>query len=359
MDTTNAGSPVLAITSDEELAAGIRRACAAADRDVQEHPAPVPRRVWARAPHVVLDPAAARACRDADLPRRAGVHLVSASVAGLAEWQTAAAVGAESVLVLPLGEPDLVVALARRVEAASGSGPVVAVVGGRGGAGASTLAAALALTAETRFPGRRALLVDCDSTGGGLDLLLGVEHRPGLRWPSLIVEAGAVSASALHAALPGVGDSVSVLSCGRGSGPVEPGEAALTAVVEAGRAAGDIVVCDVPRQSRSVADVALGLADVVVVVVRAQVRAVAAAGSLIAGIAPDHPNVVVVVRGPSPGGLRSGEVADLLGLPVLATMRPEPGLATALERGGLRLARRSPLRRAAGAVLDILAGGAA
>ncbi|EME18752.1 septum site-determining protein Ssd [Rhodococcus triatomae] len=355
---TKAGTPVLAITSDEELAAGTRRACAAADRDLHEHTPPVPRRVWVGAGHVVLDPDAARACVEADLPRRAGVHLVSSRAPGITEWQAAAAVGAESVLVLPGSEADLVVALARRVETAGGRGPVIAVVGGRGGAGASTLAAALALTCEKRFPGRRALLVDCDPAGGGLDLLLGIEHNPGMRWPSLIVEGGAVSAAALHAALPGVGGTVSVLSAGRGPGLLEPGDAALTAVVDAGRGAGDVVICDVPRQSRAVTDVALGLADVVVVVVRAQVRAVAAAGTLIAGLASANPNVVVVVRGPSPGGLRGGEVAELLGMPVLATMRPEPGLATALERGGLRLARRSPLRRAADAVLDVVAGDA-
>ncbi|MFD1815900.1 septum site-determining protein Ssd [Rhodococcus gannanensis] len=356
---SKAGPHVLAITSDEELAAGIRRACAAADRDLHEHTPPVPRRAWLGAAYVVLDSDAARACVGADLPRRAAVHLVSGRAPGLTEWQAAAAVGAESVLVLPGSEPDLVAALARRVETAGGRGPVIAVVGGRGGAGASTLAAALALASEKRFPDRRALLVDCDPTGGGLDLLLGVERSPGMRWPSLLVEGGAVSASALHAALPGIGGKVSVLSCGRGPGLREPGEAALTAVVDAGRGAGDVVICDVPRQSRTVTDVALGLADVVVVVVRAQVRAVAAAGALISGIAAANPNIVVVVRGPAPGGLRGAEVEELLGMPVLAGMRPEPGLAGALERGGLRLTRRSPLRRAADAVLDVVAGDAA
>ncbi|MGW0040767.1 septum site-determining protein Ssd [Rhodococcus sp. NPDC003348] len=346
---------VLVLTADAELSSGVRRAGAAADREIVEHPSPAPRRLWVGASHVVVDAESAHGCAGANLPRRGGVHLVCSGPPGAPEWRAATAVGAESVLSLPAGEADLVAALARRAEGRDGRGPVVAVVGGRGGAGASTLAAALALTGPVKCPGRRSLLVDCDALGGGLDLLLGAEQRPGLRWPSLLVEGGAVSAAALHAALPGLGEGVSVLSCGRGPGLEEPGAAALTAVVEAGRAAGDVVVCDVPRYSRTVTELALSLADVVVVVIRAQVRAVAAAEALLAGLRDQHPNVVAVVRGPAPGGLRGTEIADLLGVPVLASMRPEPGLATALEHGGLRLRGRSPLRRAATAVLDLVA----
>jgi hypothetical protein len=61
-----------------------------------------------------------------------------------------------------------------------------------------------------------------------------------------------------------------------------------------------------------------------------------------------------VVRGPAPGGLRSGDVADIVGLPLLAAMRPQPQLAAALEHGGLRLGRRSPLAAAARRVLTVL-----
>ncbi len=70
-----------------------------------------------------------------------------------------------------------------------------------------------------------------------------------------------------------------------------------------------------------------------------------------------NPNVGLVVRGPAPGGLGSGEFAAAVGLPLLAAMRPEPMLAERLEHGGLRLGGRSPLNRAAGRVLDVLGGG--
>ena len=66
---------------------------------------------------------------------------------------------------------------------------MVAVVGGRGGAGATTLACALAVTAARA--GRRVLLVDGDPLGGGIDLVFGGEGDRGLRWPDLEAARGA------------------------------------------------------------------------------------------------------------------------------------------------------------------------
>ncbi len=57
---------------------------------------------------------------------------------------------------------------------------------------------------------------------------------------------------------------------------------------------------------------------------------------------------------PHLGGLRAGDIAATVGLPLVAAMRPQPGLADALERGGLRLRACSPLARAAAGVLGLL-----
>ncbi|MFC4605928.1 septum site-determining protein Ssd [Rhodococcus kronopolitis] len=350
---------VLVVTDDADLSPSIRRAAAAADREVGEHAPPVPRQRWDGASQVLLDAASAMACAAAGLPRRPGLVVLCAAEAGLAQWRAAAAVGAETVLTLPAEEPELVALLSRRSEQAVPGGAVVAMMGGRGGAGASVLAAATALTAPRHRPDRRVLLVDCDSRGGGLDLLLGVEQRPGLRWSGVAIEGGRVSAAALHDALPRAGSSVAVLSCGRGAMSVAPRPAAVAAVIESGRGAGELVVCDVPRTSDATVAGVLDLADLVIVVVPAQVRAAAAAESLAVALRGAHPNVGVVVRGPSPGGLRGGEVAELLGLPLIASMRPEPGLATTLDHGGLRLRRGSPLAAAATAILDVLEVGGA
>ena len=85
-------------------------------------------------------------------------------------------------------------------------GRILAVIGGRGGAGASILAGGLAVTAVRA--GHRTLLVDADPLGGGLDLLLGWEDVDGLRWPALAGADGRVDPPALLRALPHRGDLV-------------------------------------------------------------------------------------------------------------------------------------------------------
>jgi Flp pilus assembly CpaE family ATPase len=63
-------------------------------------------------------------------------------------WQRAVQVGAEHVVFLPDAEVWLVERLSDAAHRSTGAeAPVVAVVGGRGGAGATTLACSLALTA--------------------------------------------------------------------------------------------------------------------------------------------------------------------------------------------------------------------
>jgi hypothetical protein len=110
----------------------------------------------------------------------------------------------------------------------------------------------------------------------------------------------------------------------------------------------------VARTSTAVTEVALGTADLVVVVVPADVRSCASAAALTAWVSAVNPNAGIVVRGPSPGGLRSSDVVEIVGLPLLAAMRPQAGVAETLERDGLRLRRRSPLAVAARQVLSVL-----
>ncbi|WP_280378370.1 septum site-determining protein Ssd [Nocardia wallacei] len=347
--------PVLVLVADRRLREEVSRVAAAADRRVTVAEPPIGRPAWSDAVMVILDAAAAGECGAAAWPRRPGTLLVTEGEPGLLDWQTAAAVGAERVVALPAAADELIEAFADHTHRGPGDGLVVAVVGAGGGAGASTLAAAVALTAADRFL-PHTILVDGDPLGGGLDLLLGIESTPGLRWPELVVEEGRVAAGALHDALPSAGPGLAVLSCGRaasGAEAAEIGPGAARAVVEAGRAAGDLVVCDVSGARGPHADQLLDAADLVVLVVPARLRSVAAARVVAAHVGRRNPNQGLVVRGPAPGGLRSGEVAAALDLPLLAGVRAQPGLATRLERGGLEVPR-GPLRTAANAVLDVL-----
>lgn len=335
----------------------VYRIAAAADCVVEEQNLLVgigsTRSIWDRTGIVLIDFSSAQTALSNGFPRREGVILVTGAPPTLDDWRTATALGAEQVISLPSDEDALVRVLGEPAVAPTGDGGVIAVVGARGGAGSSTLATALALSGSSS--GKRALLVEGDRYGSGLDLLLGWENMPGLRWSGLVVEGGRVSADALHGALPSR-DGLSVLALGRFESPsIGPTAVAVTAVLDAGRAAGDLVVCDVPRHPGEITDALYAAADLVVLVLPAELRAVTAAEAVAAYVADRNANLGVVVRGPAPGGLRADDIAAALDLPLLTSMRAEPGLAERLERGGLVLGRRSPLAAAASGVLETFA----
>jgi secretion/DNA translocation related CpaE-like protein len=352
---------VLVMVSEPDLLDAVLRLAAAAGCEIERVVDPLQARCsWMEAPIVLLDDDAAQRCATAGLTRREGVLVVVLAEPPTQVWQHAVAVGAAHVLSLPDAEAWLVRTLAEAMESLESgrrTGAAVAVVGGCGGAGASVLAAALAVTAVR--DGCRALLVDCDPLGGGLDLVLGAEHVAGLRWPEIDVGSGHVPAAAWHAALPappipGRADGgLALLSCDRS--PHGPTAAAVAAVVDAGRRAGETVVCDLPRYPTEAAITALGAADLTVLVVPAEVRASAAAARVAAVLAEHGGSTRLVVRGPAPGGIEAAEISRALDLPLLVAMRPEPGLARAVEAGRPPGHPRGPLAGAARTVLAELA----
>ncbi|HVM26338.1 MAG TPA: septum site-determining protein Ssd [Mycobacteriales bacterium] len=286
-------------------------------------------RFWASAPFVVVADDAASAGPVRRLPRREGVVLLGDDLDDAGVWVRAVEVGAEHVVFLPDAATWLVSRLAEAADPPTRIGAVVAVLGGRGGAGATTLACALAVTA-TRT-GRRALLVDADPLGGGIDLVFGGEEDPGLRWPDLAGTRGRVPGPALVDALPRM-EELPVLSWDRGDARSVPVEA-VQAVLAAGRRAMDLVVVDLARTVDDAARAVLGEATTALLVVPAEVRAAAAASRVAGSVAGMCDDLRVVVRGPSPAGLAADQVAGALGLPLAGELRPEPALERAMERG--------------------------
>ncbi len=308
----------------------------------------VSRKAWSAAAAVVLDQAAAERCGQAGFPRRTHVSVLTDTETITATWAAAISVGAQHVLRMPEQADELIRELAEATEAArpdTVGGAVVAVIGGCGGAGASLFAVALARVAPD------ALLVDLDPWGGGIDLPMGGETTPGLRWPDLALHGGRLSWSAVREALPRHRGTSWLSGTRRGC---ELEAHAVDAVVDAGRRGGATVVCDLPRRLTDAAQTALACADLVVLVSPCGVRACAATATVAPVLAATNPNLGLVVRGPSPAGLRAADVADIVGVPLLATMRAQPRLAGQLEHGGLRLRRRSPLAVAARRVLGVL-----
>ncbi|MEV3861257.1 septum site-determining protein Ssd [Streptomyces sp. NPDC050095] len=306
------GAPLI-VTEDVELLDDLLRLCAAAGvRPEVGHGAPEGRGRWEAAPLVLVgDDAAGRL---GGVARRRGVVLVGRDQDDSGVWRRAVEVGADHVLMLPDGEQWLMDRIADVAEGVGRPALTVGVIGGRGGAGASTLACALAVASARA--GQRTLLVDADPLGGGLDVLLGAEAVDGLRWPAFAQSRGRVGSTALEESLPFLRD-LRLLSWDRGEPAAVPPEA-VRAVLAAGRRRGGAVVVDLPRRVDSGSLEALAQLDLGLLVVPPELRAVAAARR-VAGAVGMVLRDLRVVTAPARGAgalLEADEVARLLGLPL-------------------------------------------
>ncbi len=322
-----AGAPLI-VTEDEDLLDDLLRLCAAAgvEPEVTYGP-PTSPGTWEAAPLVLVGDDRSAALRG--MQRRSGVLLIGRDLDDQDVWRRAVGIGADHVLFLPDAETWLVDRIADAAEGVGEPALTIGVIGGRGGAGASTLACALAVTAARG--GRRTMLVDGDPLGGGLDVLLGGERCAGLRWPDLAESQGRVSSGALEESLPRLHD-LSVLSWDRGDSVVITPEA-MRSVLGAARRRGGVVVVDLPRRVDDSVVEALTQTDIGLLVVPAELRAVAAADRVASRVGMILPDLRVVARGPYPSGLDDQEIARLLGLRLAGEVPAEHGLLEAVNGG--------------------------
>ena len=256
----------------------------------------------------------------------------------------------DEVIRLPSGTSDLVGALMAPVAAQTGR--LVAVVGAVGGCGASTLAVALAVRASARG---RALLVESDPRGTGVDLILGAESEPGLRVEDVRAELGGPDPDALWEAVPAGDAGCRVLARARGrhtaiGAPACDG--ALGAAL-AHRSAGGLVVCDAGGAAGDAP--VLVRADFVVVVTRADLQGAVAAGRTTG----DRRRPTLVVRTRRGDPLHAADVADSAGIAAYRAF-PEVGAVRHLAGSGdlgraLGRGRGGRVRRLAG-LADALLG---
>jgi secretion/DNA translocation related CpaE-like protein len=321
----------LIVTADPDLLDELLRLAAVSGVEAEVSPDPAGARArWSTATVVLIGADQAVACLRARLPRRRRVILIGLTGAADSAFNVADLIGAENVAVLPDAEPWVVDRLTTDERPGpQPGGRTLAVIGGRGGAGTSILAAGLATTAVRT--GYRTLLIDADPLGGGLDLVLGWEQIGGLRWPALAGADGRVDPPTLLSALPHRGDLV-LLSFDRDESPGVPIEA-MAATLDAARRGRDVIVADLPRHVDDAAVLALQAADRTLLVVPAELRATASAARTAATVAAHCENIAVVVRGPAPGKLRAREIARVLGLPLAGTLRPETAVCQGIERG--------------------------
>lgn len=344
---SGAMTPALIITSDHALLDDLLRLSAAAGvtPDVAADPVAA-LRSWAAAPLVLVGADLAEATGRARPPRRPGVHVVACGHAPDDLFRRALEIGAEGVVELPRSEAWLVEQLTDLDSPSAFRAVTIGVLGGSGGAGATTFACALGQLAARRAP---ALVVDADPLGPGLDRMLGMERIDGVRWDALERTTGRLSARSLREALPRR-DNLSVLTWH--PGPQGTLQAfAIREVLSAGRRGHAVVVVDLPRAAGPLPTEIAARCDALVVLTRSSLVAVASTARVCARFAECRPGLVI--RGP---GVDARDVGRVVGAPVITTMGEQRRLLEGIDLGlGPVRSARGPLARAARDVLALVA----
>lgn len=220
---------------------------------------------------------------------------------------------------------------------------VVGVVGARGGVGASTFAALLARRLSVRTS---TVLVDL-VVGTGIEVLLGLEDRPGARWPDLAGVTADVAGEQVLDLLPRWG-ACAALSADRAR-PAPADGPVVDAVLGVLAQVCGAIVLDLDRAAVLGGRAPTGLCDLMVLVTPRDVVGLAGAVALRDALGPAALRAGLAVRGPAPGRLGVGELADAVGLPVLCRSPRDRAAAGLAERG--EVPRRGPAARAAAHVV--------
>ncbi|TCC12273.1 hypothetical protein E0H45_14005 [Kribbella soli] len=349
MDTNSPIPSVLMATTNEDLLEDLLRLAAAASVTPHvESDLLALRRNWHACSLVVIGRDLAERLARAQPAHRPGVVVVGSTSDGDDLYRCAFDVGADAVCRLPDDEPLLAGKLADALDGVDRAAVTLAFVGGCGGAGSTTLAAAVAVLGNRR--GFRTMLIDGDPLGGGIELALGIEHDPGDRWPKLLNASGRVSAAALRSALPSV-DGLSVLSWDQSDVTVLPPDT-MSSVIGAAQRSTDLVVLDLPRRADPAVEEGFIRSTATLLVVPSDVRSVAAAKRLSGPLRAVAGDVRVVARESRPG-LAPIDVATHLSLPLATKLGHDRNLPTAMDQGHFPLHPRSPLARTATTLLDL------
>jgi secretion/DNA translocation related CpaE-like protein len=342
--------PVLLITRDEALLEDLLRLAAAAGVELDvAHDTTAALRSWPAACAVLVGADQVAALAGQRPPRRDQVHVVVRGAAPDAMFRFGLLVGARDVVEIPAAETWLVELLTDLSDGGPSASRTIGVVAGCGGAGATTFACALALTASRTAP---AALLDLDPFGPGVDRVVGLEETAGVRWGDLLAASGRLGSRALREALP-CRDGLAVL--GWGNGPAGPLEAvAVREVLSAAQRGHPVVVVDLPRTLDQVTAEVAARCDLVVVVALSTVPGAAAAAKVVNQVRSVTSRLALLVRSGAPA-VPAQQMAAALDLPLLAEMPRQRRLVEDIDLGlGPVRSSRSPLARAARAALRTL-----
>lgn len=358
------GRRPLLMTRDESIIGAVQRLAAAAGTDADVDA--TGRGSWSTAPLVLIGTDVAAELASMHLPRRPGVIVVGVgapaaspgpgSAAPLAPdgiWRDALTLGAEHVIVLPDADTWLVQRLGETADGPLRMGRIVAVLGASGGCGASTLAISLALAAQGALG--RTLVIDGAPDGGGLDLLVGAESVPGIRWPDLHEARGRLSASTLDQALPHP-HGIALLSHAR-PGAEAPDPEVTASVLDAARRAYDLVLVDLDDRRSPFARHVLEHADTIALVIAASVRGIAAGLGALDAV-DSLPAPVAIALRLLPKGISAQDAGLAMGVREHVVLPDSPAVGQRANAGDAQIPK-DAFGRAVHRVLAMLAPAAA
>ncbi|MEV7662896.1 septum site-determining protein Ssd [Paenarthrobacter sp. NPDC089316] len=280
--------------------------------------------------------------------RRAPSVLLGRAGEGDDLWRLAAALGAERVAVLPEAAAWLAEHLSMSGSPDPG-GTVTGIVGGCGGAGASTAAIWMAQAGASE--GISTLLVDGDPWGGGLELAITDEPVPGLRWPDFQESRGSIDPGQFRDSLPTAGGFTYLSWPGTRESVRSPDAGAVAAVMDAARRGFELIIVDLGRTGEGVGRLAWDC-DKLLLLTTAHLRAAVASARILDEL--PHVDTGLLVRGNNASPVNPSVIAESLGLPLVGVVPEVRGAAAGTELGRLlEVGRRKDVGRFTNSVLEL------
>ena len=261
-------------------------------------------------------------------------------------------------LLKALGELALRTPRSAGSSTVAGAGVVLTFIGAAGGAGTSTLAAAVARTlagkvASGSGDGLDPVLVDGQRYSGGLDLLLGVEDSVGARWDDIQIGDGNVDRGTFVRALPRTTDGIAVLTHSRSILPAQIEDASdEVAALERAVAVlgtGGVTVVDTSPGGQMMRS------DHTFIVTPAEVRAAASAALIAAQCRANSVPASVVLRHRAWSGISADDMAHVTKAEVIAEIPTLRSLTKDTELSGLPGRLPKGLAAAAEAIIGAVA----
>jgi secretion/DNA translocation related CpaE-like protein len=307
----------LLVTRDEILAAQFHKMCAVTQSDLVVVDAVTPEEI-AGAYRVFID-------HNVSLEQFSHNHVVILAPEGVSAktWQLALQFDAEHVEVLPNESDWLIEHVVPPIQSRA---HVVLVTPAVGGAGASTVACALA--AQYAAQGVKVCLIDADLRAGGLDVLMGCEQAPGMRWADIENLQGSVHGAELFDSLV-VSHGIHVLAPKRGQFDSDTSQ--MLTIIETLASSCDVVLVDAPRVAEELIQSLVTLSDDVLLVMPTTVQA----SSLVTSVKERFAEVRcgLVVRQVPGSGLTPIGVAQAVDIPLRTTLPTDARIVEQVEQG--------------------------